>query len=76
MNQNKQKLSLKKLSVNSFVTNLEDSSSETVKGGFIVSDEITGCTGLCCGTLTTSGHSGAYGPVCKSQYPNCIDNRD
>ena len=76
MRKNKQKLGLENLSIDSFVTDLSQRSEKTVKGGFIVSNEITGCTGVCCGTLTTSGHSGAFGPQCESKYPNCIDHRD
>lgn len=80
----KEKLNLEKFKVDSFVTNLEGQNSETVKGGFTIttlvysditncfpSDEQTGCTGVCCGTLTSQGASGAYGPVCQSDYPNC-----
>ncbi|MGB3465554.1 MAG: pinensin family lanthipeptide [Cyclobacteriaceae bacterium] len=85
MTNKKGKLKLSQLRVNSFTTDLQREESEKVKGGitFITvtiysdimncaaSDEPTGCSGLCCGTLTTSGDSGAFGPVCFSEYPNC-----
>lgn len=78
----KKKLELNKLSVKSFVTEVDGNTVDTVKGGtatiiFTVlfcggpSNEQTGCSGLCCGTLTTQGASGQFGPNCQSQYPNC-----
>ena len=66
----KKTLNLESLKVASFVTDIQKDSKDTVKGGF-PSWEVTGCTGVCCGTLTPSGHSGAYGDHCRAENPNC-----
>lgn len=85
MKNKKGKLKLSHLSVRSFSTDISKEKTGEIKGGFTfftvtiysdmmncgASDEPTGCSGLCCGTLTTSGNSGAFGPVCRSEYPNC-----
>lgn len=63
---NQKKLTMKDLSIESFVTELDNARIETVKGG-----DATGSTGLCCATLTILTASGRYGPECRSEYPNC-----